>query len=84
MRTPDIFLVGAPKCGTSAMYEALRQHPDIFMPERKEPHYFGLVQRRERRPLDATLRAALQAEMVPSIERLSHMLDRDLTGWCRS
>jgi hypothetical protein len=23
------------------MYEYLRQHPDIFMPERKEPHFFG-------------------------------------------
>src|SRR5262249_32942582 len=41
MRIPDFFLVGAPKCGTSAMYEALRQHPEVFMPSRKEAHYFG-------------------------------------------
>lgn len=40
MRTPDFFIVGAPKCGTTAMYEWLRVHPDIFVPV-KEIHYFG-------------------------------------------
>ena len=38
---PDFFLVGAPKSGTSALYSYLRQHPDVFMPEFKEPHFFG-------------------------------------------
>jgi len=37
---PNLFIVGAPKCGTTAWYEYLRDHPDIFLPERKEPHYF--------------------------------------------
>lgn len=32
MRKPDFFIVGAPKCGTSAMYTYLKQHPDIFIP----------------------------------------------------
>lgn len=38
---PDFFIVGAPKCGTTSMYEYLRVHPAIFMPKVKEPHYFG-------------------------------------------
>lgn len=38
---PNFFIVGAPKCGTTAMYEYLKAHPDIYMPERKEPHFFG-------------------------------------------
>lgn len=38
---PDFFIVGAPKCGTTSMYNYLRQHPQIFMPEVKEPHYFA-------------------------------------------
>ncbi len=38
---PNFFIVGAPKCGTTAMYEYLKQHPDIFMPEVKEPRFFG-------------------------------------------
>jgi len=41
MRKPDFFIVGAPKCGTTAMYYYLKQHPEIFMPQRKEPHFFG-------------------------------------------
>jgi hypothetical protein len=40
-RKPDFFIVGAPRCGTTAMYEFLREHPQIFMPDHKEPHYFG-------------------------------------------
>jgi hypothetical protein len=38
---PNFFIVGAPKCGTTALYEYLRPHPRIFMPEIKEPHYFA-------------------------------------------
>jgi hypothetical protein len=38
---PDFFLVGAFKSGTTAMYEYLRQHPQVFMPFHKEPMFFG-------------------------------------------
>jgi hypothetical protein len=41
MRKPDFFIVGAAKCGTTAMNDYLGQHPDIFVPELKEIHYFG-------------------------------------------
>ena len=42
MRTiPNFFIVGAPKCGTTAWYEYLKGHPDIFFPEEKEPHFFS-------------------------------------------
>jgi hypothetical protein len=41
MRKPDFFIVGAPKCGTTALYRCLEAHPQIFVPERKEIHYFG-------------------------------------------
>lgn len=34
-------MVGAPKCGTTAMYQYLRQHPDIFMHPGKEPNFFA-------------------------------------------
>ncbi len=37
---PDVFIVGAPKCGTSAMAHYLAGHPEIFM-ARKEMHFFG-------------------------------------------
>jgi hypothetical protein len=40
MRVPDFFIVGHQKCGTSALYEMLGQHPRIFMSDVKEPRYF--------------------------------------------
>ncbi|MEX2546821.1 MAG: sulfotransferase [Chloroflexota bacterium] len=41
MKRPDFFIVGAFKAGTTAMYEYLRVHPQIFMSVPKEPMYFG-------------------------------------------
>ena len=41
MKRPDFFIVGAPKGGTTAMNNYLRQHPQIFMSPRKEAHHFG-------------------------------------------
>lgn len=41
MKKPNFFIVGAPKCGTTALYTYLQQHPGIFLPEEKEPHFFG-------------------------------------------
>lgn len=41
-RKPNFFIVGAPKCGTTAMSEYLRSHPNIFMAEQKEPNFFSL------------------------------------------
>jgi hypothetical protein len=41
VRRPDFFIVGAFKAGTTALYEYLRAHPQIFMSVPKEPMYFG-------------------------------------------
>ena len=40
-RKPNFFIVGAPKCGTTALYEYLRPHPNIYMSPVKEPHFFA-------------------------------------------
>jgi len=39
-RKPDFFIVGAAKCGTTALYSYLAAHPAVFMSELKEPNYF--------------------------------------------
>ncbi len=49
-RKPDLFIVGAPKCGTSALSTYLREHPRIFIPALKELHYFGSDVRYPGRP----------------------------------
>jgi Sulfotransferase domain len=38
---PDFFIVGAFKSGTTALYDYLGQHPQVFMPFHKEPLFFG-------------------------------------------
>lgn len=42
MIKPNFFIVGAPKCGTTAISEYLRTHPRVFMCHPKEPHYFAM------------------------------------------
>jgi len=39
---PNFFIVGAPKAGTTSLYEYLRNVPDIYMSPIKEPNYFSI------------------------------------------
>jgi hypothetical protein len=52
-RVPDFFIVGHQKSGTTALWEMLRRHPQIFLPRVKEPRYFAF-----------DLRSPLQAPSV--------------------
>jgi hypothetical protein len=38
---PNFFLVGAPKAGTTSLYQFLGQHPEIYLSPIKEPGYFA-------------------------------------------
>ncbi len=40
-RKIDFLIIGAQKAGTTSLYEYLGQHPEIFLPELKELHYFS-------------------------------------------
>lgn len=40
MPAPNALVIGAPKCGTTSLYFYLRDRADIFVPDRKELHYF--------------------------------------------
>jgi Sulfotransferase family len=37
---PDFLIAGVPKAGTTALYAALLRHPELFLPETKEPKFF--------------------------------------------
>lgn len=41
MKKPNFFIIGAPKCGTTALSEYLKEHPNIYISPIKEPHYFA-------------------------------------------
>jgi len=40
-RLPDFFIVGQSKSGTTALYETLREHPQIYMARLKEPVFMA-------------------------------------------
>lgn len=41
MKRPNFFIVGAPKCGTTALAHYLSEHPQVFVCNPKEPSYFA-------------------------------------------
>ena len=40
MTMPNFLIVGAQKAGTTSLHYYLKQHPQIYMSPRKEPHFF--------------------------------------------
>lgn len=42
---PELYIVGAAKCGTSSLAHYVAQHPDVGMCRHKEPNYFALADR---------------------------------------
>lgn len=40
-KKPNLFLIGKPKSGTTALHYFLLQHPDVFMSKYKEPLHFA-------------------------------------------
>jgi len=40
---PNFFIVGAPRCGTSSLYDYLKHTKGIFMSTREEPNYFSVT-----------------------------------------
>src|SRR3954454_25009684 len=40
-RYPDFFIVGVPRAGTTAMFDYLAAHPQVFAAPIKEPQFFA-------------------------------------------
>jgi len=40
VKLPNFLIVGASKSGTTSLYHYLKQHPEVFMPQKKEPRFF--------------------------------------------
>ncbi|MGH8792852.1 MAG: sulfotransferase family protein [Stackebrandtia sp.] len=45
MTVPNFVIAGAARSGTTAIAEAIRAHPDAFVTQPKEPHYFAFAGR---------------------------------------
>lgn len=44
---PNFFIVGTPKSGTTSLFHYLQEHPEVFLPELKEPHFFSCPEVKE-------------------------------------
>lgn len=75
MRTPDFFIVGAPKCGTTAMYQWLLAHPEVYLPA-KEIHFFGEDLDHRRPPMSLREYQALYQDAQPE-----HSAIGDVAVW---
>ena len=40
MKKPNFIIMGFPKCGSTSLHYYLDAHPEIYMPNKKELHYF--------------------------------------------
>lgn len=38
---PNLFIIGAPRCGTTSLYAALKQHSQVYTSVLKEPHFYS-------------------------------------------
>ncbi|MDV0440709.1 sulfotransferase family protein [Xanthomonas sacchari] len=41
VKAPNLFVIGAPRCGTTSLFAALKQHPDVYATVLKEPHFYA-------------------------------------------
>jgi len=48
MTLPNLFLLGAPKCGTTWISSVLRESPEVFITKSKEIHFFDHPEKFER------------------------------------
>jgi Sulfotransferase domain len=72
MHSPNTFIVGAPKCGTTAMVRYLGAHPNAFFSKLKEPGYWAtdyqwLAQRNALHSLEDYLRLFSEASGVHKV-----------------
>ena len=40
---PSFLIIGAPKCGTTSLFNYLQEHPDIYMSKNKEPKFLSFI-----------------------------------------
>ena len=65
MTLPNFLVIGAPKAGTTSLHLHLRAHPQVFMPELKEPRFFGYEGEGERLKFPIRTREEYEALFAP-------------------
>ncbi len=66
-RRPDFLGIGAQKAGTTTLHELLRHHPDVFVPDLKETHFFSRHFDQSQEWYDDHFRTALSTQTVGEV-----------------
>ena len=69
LNNPNLFIVGAPKCGTTSLHYYLNQHPDVYLCEPKEPNYYNTDLVRSNRITKEDYFDYLQVQILNILER---------------
>jgi Sulfotransferase family len=72
MVMPNFLIIGAAKAGTTALNDALIQHPQVYMSPRKEPNFFAL----EGEPLNYAAGSVQTAYLTHCVTDLATYCDR--------
>ncbi|HHB51977.1 MAG TPA: sulfotransferase [Saprospiraceae bacterium] len=51
---PNFLIVGAGKSGSTSLYHYINQHPDVFMPDNKEPNFLVADYQKKTNPMSQT------------------------------
>ena len=78
-RVPEFFIVGNPKSGTTALYEMLRPHPQIFMPE-LGTQFFAVEQKKTPETLEEYLSLFEEARPEQRVGEMSRGYLRSRTA----
>jgi hypothetical protein len=79
-RLPDFIVVGAMKAGTTSLAAWLRAHPQVFLPQQKELHFFDTLWSRGvdwyRSLFAGAPEGALLGEATPNYMVIEHWVER--------
>lgn len=67
-KKPNFIIVGGARCGTTSLYQYLRQHPDVFFPKIKEPRFFVKNHLDNIDKKDPSYRALMSSSFINEVE----------------
>lgn len=76
----DFFVVGAARSGTTSLYNYLKQHPDLFLPNIKELNYFSKVESNQPQDYDKPKKDVLYHTKIISSAKVYRDLYKEATA----
>lgn len=79
-KLPNFLVVGAAKCGTTSLYYYLKQHPDIYLSERKEGRFLSGLKGTFTGPGDSSLNESIIESLDDYTKLFENVADEKMIG----